>query len=138
MIEAIPEVLPTAKHQRCTVHLYRNIFSVTTRTKIKCDAMMPKAIYSQESKKDAREKVEFLKNELMKMKLNGTEKKLTECIKETFIYELFNTHWRKIRTNNTGLNREIKIRTRFIVARTGGESELLLVYARLRHVAGTH
>ena len=61
MLEAIPEVFPNAKYQRCTVHFYRNIFSVTPRTKIKSVAMMLKAIHSQESKKAALEKAELVK-----------------------------------------------------------------------------
>lgn len=140
MLEAIPEVFPNAKYQRCTVHFYRNIFSVTPRTKIKCVAMMLKAIHSQESKKAAREKAELVKNELLKMKLNSAAKKLAEGIEETLTYMSFPIqHWRKIRTNNTieRLNREIKRRTRSIGAFPDEESALMLVCARLRHVAGT-
>jgi transposase-like protein len=56
MLETIPEVFPDARYQRCTVHFYRNIFSVTPRTKMKAVAMMLKAIHAQESKEAAREK----------------------------------------------------------------------------------
>jgi transposase-like protein len=35
MLEAVCEVFPTAKYQRCVVHFYRNIFSVVPRYKIK-------------------------------------------------------------------------------------------------------
>lgn len=141
MLEAIPEVFPKARYQRCTVHFYRNIFSVTPRIKIKSVAMMLKAIHSQESKRAAREKAELVKNELLKMKLNSAAKKLAEGIEETLTYMSFPIqHWIKIRTNNTieRLNREIKRRTRSIGAFPDGESALMLVCARLRHVAGTH
>lgn len=50
------EVFPEAKYQRCTVHFYRNVFSVTPRSKVKLVAKMLKAIHAQESKKAAREK----------------------------------------------------------------------------------
>ena len=50
MLETIPEVFPDACYQRCTVHFYRNIFSVTPRNKMKAVAMMLKAIDAQESK----------------------------------------------------------------------------------------
>ncbi len=30
MLEAVGEVFPEAKYQRCTVHFYRNVFSVTS------------------------------------------------------------------------------------------------------------
>ena len=48
-------------------------------------------------------------------------------------------HWTRIRTNTTIelLNREIKRRTRAIGAFLDGQSALMLVCARLRHVAGT-
>ena len=58
MLESIPEVFPDAKYQRCTVHFYRNIFSVTPRNRMKTVAMMLKAIHAQESKEAAREKAE--------------------------------------------------------------------------------
>ena len=30
MLEAVGEVFPEAKYQRCIVHFYRNVFTVTT------------------------------------------------------------------------------------------------------------
>ena len=50
MPEAMGEVFPEAKYQRCTVvHFYRNVFSVSPRSKMKLVAKMPKAIQAQES-----------------------------------------------------------------------------------------
>ena len=48
-------------------------------------------------------------------------------------------HWVKIRTNNVieRMNREIRRRTRVVGAFPDGNSALMLVCARLRHVAGT-
>ena len=48
-------------------------------------------------------------------------------------------HWQKIRTNNVieRLNREIRRRTRVVGTFPDGYSALMLVCARLRHVAGT-
>ena len=54
LLEAVGEVFPEAKYQRCTVHFYRNVFSVTPRSKVKIVAKMLKAIHAQESKKAAR------------------------------------------------------------------------------------
>ena len=56
MLEAVGEVFPEAKYQRCTAHFYRNVFSVVPRSKVKLVAKMFKAIHAQESKKAAREK----------------------------------------------------------------------------------
>ena len=48
-------------------------------------------------------------------------------------------HWTRIRTNNVieRLNREIRRRTRVVGTFSDGNSALMLVCARLRHVAGT-
>ncbi len=47
-------------------------------------------------------------------------------------------HWTRIRTNNVieRLNREIRRRTRVVGSFPDGNSALMLVCARLRHVAG--
>jgi len=140
MLETIPEVFPDACYQRCIVHFYRNIFSVTPRNKVKTVAMMLKAIHAQESKDAAREKALQVAEKLKEMKLASTAKKLEDGIEETITYMDFPyQHWSRIRTNNTieRLNRKIKRRTRAIGAFPDGQSALMLVCARLRHVAGT-
>ena len=60
--------------------------------------------------------------------------------KNTLTYMDFPTqHWTRLRTNNAieRLNREIKRRTKAIGAFPDGQSALMLVCARLRHVAAT-
>ena len=140
MLETIPEVFPGARYQRCTVHFYRNIFSVTPRNKVKTVAMMLRAIHAQESKEAAREKARQVAAQLQKMKLGSASRKLQDGIEETLSYMDFPPqHWTRIRTNNTieRVNREIKRRTKAIGAFPDGQSALMLVCARLRHVAGT-
>lgn len=56
LLEAVNEVFPCARFQRCTVHFYRNVFSVTPRSKVKEVAAMLKAIHAQEDKEAAKEK----------------------------------------------------------------------------------
>jgi len=61
-------------------------------------------------------------------------------VDETLSYYSFpSEHWRSIRTNNPmeRLNREIRRRTRVVGAFPDGHSALMLVAARLRHVAAT-
>ncbi|WP_024296376.1 IS256 family transposase [Lacrimispora indolis] len=140
MLESIPEVFPDAKYQRCTVHFYRNIFSATPRNKMKEVSMLLKAIHAQECKVSAKEKAKQVADKLRKMKLTSAAKKVEDGIEETLTYMDFpSQHWTRIRTNNTieRLNREIKRRTRAIGAFPDGQSALMLVCARLRHVAGT-
>ena len=140
MLEAVGEVFPEAKYQRCVVHFYRNIFSVVPKSKVKIVAKMLKAIHAQESKKASREKAAAVVSELKAMKLPEAAKKVEAGIEETPTYCDFpSEHWVKIRTNNVieRMNREIRRRTRVVGAFPDGNSALMLVCARLRHVAGT-
>ena len=139
MLESIPEVFPEARYQCCTVHFYRNVFTVTPRTKMRTVAMMLKAIHAQESKKSAQEKA-AVAQQLREMKLSAAAQKVEESIEETLTYMDYPTeHWNRIRTNNTieRVNREIKRRTKAIGAFPDGQSALMLVCARLRYVAAS-
>lgn len=140
MLEAANEVFPEAKYQRCIVHFYRNVFSVVPKAKSKNVALMLKAIHAQESREAARQKAAAVAEELQSMKLKEAAKKICDSVEETLTYMSFpSEHWTKIRTNNVieRLNREIRRRTRVVGAFPDGNSALMLVCARLRHVAGT-
>ena len=74
------------------------------------------------------------------MKLKEAAKKVEDGIEETLTYCDFpSEHWTRIRTNNVieRLNREIRRCTRVVGTFPDGNSALMLVCARLRHVAGT-
>ena len=140
MLEAVYEVFPDAKYQRCTVHFYRNVFSVVPRSKGKLVAKMLKAIHAQESKAAALAKARDVVAALKDLKLKEAAKKVEDSVEETLSYMAFPfEHWTRIRTNNAieRLNREIRRRTRVVGAFPDGNSALMLVCARLRHVAGT-
>ena len=140
MLESIPVVFPEAKYQRCTVHFYRNVFTVTPKTKMKQVTLMLKAIHAQESKEAAQEKAVSIAAKLREMKLLSAAKKVEDSVGETLTYMDFPTeHWSRIRTNNLTerVNREIRRRTRAIGAFPDGNSALMLVCARLRHVAAS-
>ena len=101
---------------------------------------MLKAIHAQESKKAARQKAKAVVEELRAMKLKEAAKKVEDGIEDTLAYCDFpSEHWSRIRTNNVieRLNREIRRRTRVVGSFPDGNSALMLVCARLRHVAGT-
>lgn len=140
MLEAVGEVFPNAKYQRCTVHFYRNVFSVVPKSKAKIVAKMLKAIHAQENKKAAREKAKTVVADLKAMKLKEAARKVENGIEESLTYCDFpSEHWTRIRTNNVieRLNREIRRRTRVVGTFPDGNSALMLVCARLRHMAGT-
>lgn len=138
MVESIGEVFPNARYQRCTVHMYRNIFSVVPRKTVKEVAKMLKAIHAQENKKAAKKKAKSVISRLREMKLNKAADKLENGLEETLTYMDFpSEHWLRIRTNNVieRVNRKIKRRTRVIGTFPDGESALMLVCARLRYIA---
>lgn len=138
MLESLGEVYPDAKYQRCTVHFYRNVFSATPRKLMRKVSMMLKAIHSQENHEAALQKAKVVAQRLKELKLSRASKIVEDGIEETLAYMSFpSQHWLRIRTNNTieRVNREIKRRTKAIGAFPDGESALMLVCARLRHVA---
>lgn len=74
------------------------------------------------------------------MKTQPSRRKVVVCVcQTTSSQESPREHWRVLRTNNPleRLNREIRRRTRVVGAFPDGHSALMLVAARLGHVAGT-
>lgn len=140
MLESIADVFPEAIYQRCTVHFYRDVFSVFPLGRMREVSLMLKAIHAQENKEAAREKAASVDAKLREMKLSAAAKKVEDGVDETLTYMDFPTeHWTRIRTNNVTerVNREIKRRTKAIGAFPDGQSALMLVCARLRYVAAS-
>ena len=140
LIESAVEFYPDAQWQRCMVHFYRNVFSVVPRTKMREVTIMLKAIHASEDREAAREKAAAVIKKLEKMKLPAAAQKIRESIDETLTYYGFpSAHWCRIRTNNPleRIMREIRRRTNVVGAFPDGNSALMLVAARLRHIAGT-
>jgi putative transposase len=140
LVEALGEFFPEAQWQRCVVHWYRNVFTAVPKGKVKAVAAMLKAIHAQEDRQAARRKAEDVVAKLEGMKLGNAAAIVREGVEETLCYMTFPTeHWRQIRTNNPleRIMREIRRRTRVVGAFPDGRSALMLVAARLRHIAGT-
>jgi putative transposase len=140
LVEALGEFFPEAQWQRCVVHWYRNVFTAVPKGKVKAVAAMLKAIHAQEDRQAALRKAEDVAVKLDAMKLGKASKIVREGVAETLSYMAFPTeHWRQIRTNNPleRIMREIRRRTRVVGAFPDGRSALMLVAARLRHIAGT-
>lgn len=141
VVETLGEIFPEARWQRCVVHFYRNIFSVVPTGKVKLVAAMLKAIHAQEDLASAKEKASAVVRKLREMKLPKAAEKVDTGIEETLSYMHFpREHWLKIRTNNglERLMREIRRRTRVVGSFPDGHSALMLVCARLRHVASSN
>ena len=140
LVESIGEFFPEARWQRCTVHFYRNVFSVVPRGKMKEVAAMLKAIHAQEDYAEAQKKAQSVADKLEQMKLRKAAEKVREGAGETLSYYHFpREHWRQIRTNNPleRIMREIRRRSRVVGCFPDGNSALMLAAARLRYIAGT-
>ena len=140
LLDSLGACFPQARWQRCTVHFYRNIFSVVPRGKRKEVAAMLKAIHAQEDAVEARRKADMVAEKLVQMKLSKAADKVREGAGETLSYYHFpREHWRQLRTNNPleRIMREIRRRSRVVGAFPDGNSALMLAAARLRYIAGT-
>lgn len=141
MLEAVEEVFPEAKYQQ--------YHSPILPQCVLSEHLTPSEIWWQrcsrrstprKAKKAAREKAKAVVEQLCSMKLKEAARKVEDGIEETLTYCDFpSEHWTRIRTNNVieRLNREIRRRTRVVGSFPDGNSALMLVCARLRHVAGT-
>ena len=139
-LEALGEFYPEAQWQRCMVHWYRNVFTVVPKGKVKEVAAMLKAIHAQEDRQAAWRRPRRWREKLEAMRLGQAAAIVRTGVDETLSYMAFpREHWTRIRTNNMleRIMREIRRRTRVVGNFPDGQSALMLVAARLRHMAGT-
>lgn len=140
LVNVLGDFFPEVQWQRCMVHFYRNVFSVVPKSQVKEVAAMLKAIHGQEDKPAAVEKARQVVEKLRVMKLKKAADLVEASIEETLTYMQFpREHWTRIRTNNMleRMLREVRRRTRVVGNFPDGNSAVMLVAARLRHVAGT-
>src|SRR5262245_24148641 len=140
LVGSLAEFYPEADWQRCCVHFYRNVFTTVPKAKVKEVAAMLKAIHAQEDKESALEKARLVAEKLQGLRLGKAAALVREGIAETLAYMAYpREHWRSLRTNNMleRLMRELRRRTRVVGCCPDGESAMMRVGARLRHVAGT-
>jgi transposase-like protein len=89
---------------------------------------------------EALKKAGMVVDKLKEMKLRKAAEVVERGVEETLWYMQFpREHWRRIRTNNPleRILREVRRRTRVVGNFPDGNSALMLVAARLRHVEGT-
>jgi len=138
LIEVLGDFYPDALWQRCMVHFYRNVCSRVPVNVRKEVARLLKAIFAQESRKEALKKAKSVAVKLEKMRYRKAASVLRDGIEETLSFYSFPPEfWLRIRTNNPleRINREIRRRTKVVGNFPDGESALMLVAARLRHIA---
>ena len=140
LLESASAFFPGVNWQRCILHFYKNVFIVALNITVKEAVMMLKAIHASEDLAAALEKAEAVIAKLDKMKLRQAAQKVKEDIQETLSYYDFPcAHWQRLRTNNPleRIMREIRRRANLVGAFPDGNTALMLVAARLRHIAGT-
>ena len=102
---------------------------------------MLKAIHAQENREAARRKATEVITNLREMKLRNAADLVENSIEETFSFYAYpSEHWLKLKTNNPmeRLMKEIRRRTTVVGAFPDGNSALMLVSARLRHISTTN
>ena len=92
LVESLSDFYPKADHQRCTVHFYRNVFSVVPRNRMKEASNMLKAIHVQEDRAAALEKIDAVAAKLLVMKLSKASEKVKNKAHETLPYYAFPTN----------------------------------------------
>lgn len=140
LVESLGVFYPHASWQRCIVHFYRNVITLVPKGRIREVIAMLTAIHAQEDKIEAQNKALTVVTKLKTMKLGKAANLVDEWVQETLSYYGFpREHWRRIRTNNPleRIMKEIRRRTRVVGSFPDGNSALMLVAARLRHIAGT-
>jgi transposase-like protein len=140
LVEALGECFPQARWQRCVVHFYRNAMRVVPAGRVREVLALLKAVHAQEDREAALAKASQVAAKLEGLRLGKAAELVRGGIAETLAYMAFpREHWTRVRTNNPleRLNLEIKRRTRVVGTFPDGESALVLVAARLRHMAGT-
>jgi len=133
LVQVIAETYPEARWQRCVVHFYRNVFSVTPRGRAREVAAMLKAIHAQENEEAAQQKAVAVVGKLRAMELERAAKLVEEGFQETLRFFAFpSEHHLHLRTNNPleRLIREIRRRSRVVGCLPDGRSALMLACAR--------
>jgi len=101
---------------------------------------MLKAIHAQENREAAEAKARDVIEKLRTMKLRTAAELVESSIHETLTFFTYPPqHWLKLKTNNPmeRLLKEARRRTKVVGAFPDGQSALMLVAARLRHVSAT-
>lgn len=126
---AVRTWFPEADHQRCTVHVQRNVVSKAPRRLHKRIAGEVGHVFDASSKKQARQRLDEFAARWSKELPEAVE-----CLRGAFesatrFYAFPEAHWRRIRTTNSieRLNGEIKRRTRAVGAFPDRQSALRLV-----------
>lgn len=140
LVEAVGACFPAAQGQRCMVHCYRQVCTAVPPGKGKEGAAMRQAIHAPEDRAAAAAKVQAVAAQREGRQRAQAAAVLRSGVAETWSYRAFpREHGTRRRTDHVRerLRREVRRRTRVVGNLPDGESAVMWVAARLRHVAGT-
>lgn len=86
LAQAAAEIFPDAHWPRCTVHFYRNVFSLVPKGKVRAVADMLKAIHAQEDLEAAQAKASDVVTKLRAMRLPKAAGLVDASVLETLAY----------------------------------------------------
>jgi len=129
LIKAVRRLLPEVAHQRCTVHLMRNVLAKTPHRLRGRVASELSKIFQAESRQSAQKALEDFATGL-----GAQVPEALSCLRDGFaaatrFYDFPRAHWPRIRSNNglERLNAEIKRRVRAVGAFPDRDSALRLI-----------
>lgn len=105
MLDVLAKVFPEARHQRCTVHFYRNILGRVPMIRRKEVGRIPEAIHAQESREACERKTAEVAASLDEMHLGAAAGVVCDGVAETLAYTGFPPeHWREsgLKTGSSG------------------------------------
>ena len=139
LVATVDSMLPKARDQRRMVRFLRNVLSKVPPSHREWASAALKAVFAMESCESTLDKADAVASDMKARRLKAAANCLREGVGETTTYlldEFPDGHRRRIRTNNMieRPDREIRRRTRVVGGFPDGNSALMLICARIRHV----
>ena len=139
LVATVDSMLPKARDQRRMVRFLRNVLSKVPPSHREWASAALKAVFAMESCESTLDKADAVASDMKARRLKAAATCLREGVGETTTYlldEFPDGHRRRIRTNSMieRPDREIRRRTRVVGGFPDGNSALMLVCARIRHV----
>ncbi len=134
----ITELFPEAAYQHCVLQFYRSVLSLAPAAQMPTVEGLLKTIHASGDRATARARAAQIESTMRLMSLPFVAVAIAEYVEATLTYYAFPAaHWRRLRSNYllNRIMRDIRERARVVGAFSDGPSAVLLVSARLRHVA---
>ncbi len=132
-------LFPGSAYQQCVLQFYRSVLSLVPPAQTPAVEDLLKTIHASADRAAARARAAQVESTMRLMNLPFVAVAIAEYVEQTLNYFAFpRAHWRHLRSNFllNRIVRDIRERARVVGAFSDAPSAVLLVGARLRHVAG--